>query len=158
MKYSLNGLHLTESQKQFLDDASQAAFEAHHPFPSMAGCEAALESAYGTSQLAREDNNLFGTKQHQHPIYGTAYLPTHEFLDGQWVIVEAAWVKYPDWATSMKDRVATLQRMAPHYPHYANALAATDKNVYIAEVSKTWSTDPDRASKVLAIHKQYMGD
>lgn len=149
---------LTPAQQKFLDDASQAAFEAHHPFPSMAGCEAALESTYGKSQLAAQDQNLFGTKQHQHPIYGTAYLPTREFLDGQWVVVNAAFVKYPDWASAMKDRVATLIRLAPHYPHYANALAATDKNDYIAEVSKTWSTDPHRAESVRAIHLKYMGD
>jgi uncharacterized FlgJ-related protein len=47
-------------RQQFLDKASQQAEVAPHIFPTMAACEAALESGYGTSGLAISDNNLFG--------------------------------------------------------------------------------------------------
>ena len=89
----------------------------------MAACEAALESGYGRSVLAVEDRNLFGMKQHQHPEYGTATLPTNEFYGGEWKTVEANWVVYPDWQACFKDRMATLKRLAPVYQHYKNALA-----------------------------------
>ena len=60
---------MTDEQRQFL--AKAAAAQARHVFPEMAACEAALESGFGKSGLAREDNNLFGMKQHPHPVYGT---------------------------------------------------------------------------------------
>lgn len=145
---------MTDDELVFLSKAQVAATQAGHVFPHMAAAEAALESGYGKSGLAALDNNLFGMKQHSHPEYGTVNLPTKEFESGQWVTVEAAWVKYPDWASCFLDRMATLTRLAPVYPHYAAALAATDPITYLSEVSATWSTDPERAAKVLAIYQE----
>lgn len=147
---------MTDAQKQFLDKASAAASQATHPFPRMAAVEAALESGYGLSGLASEDNNLFGMKQHVHPIYGTVSLPTHEFEKGEWIEVDADWVKYPDWQTCFFDRLATLTRLQMAYPHYNAALRAQDVETYIREVSASWSTDPQRANKCLAIYLLYV--
>lgn len=144
-----------EQRKNFIARAAAAAAEAQHPWPEYAACEAALESTYGASLLARDDNNLFGMKQHQHPIYGTAVLPTREFLHGQWQTVNACFVKYPTWRECFADRVATLQRMAPHFAHYAEALRAATGEDYVLAVSATWSTDPARGDKVLAIYNAY---
>lgn len=122
----------------------------------MAAAEAALESNYGQSELARDANNLFGMKQHFHPVYQTMTLPTREFEKGEWEKVPGArWVKYPDLASCFADRLSTLKRLAPVYPHYAAALDASDPYGYINEVSATWSTDPLRAAKVIAIYQQY---
>lgn len=143
-------------QKQFIDKATFGATQARHVFPQMAAAEAALESGYGVSGLAIRDNNLFGMKQHQHPVYGTEILPTKEFINSEWVTVNAEWIKYPDLAACFTDRMNTLQRLAPNYPHYAAALAAKDAITYINEVSKTWSTDPNRAAKVIEIYKLYV--
>lgn len=146
-------------KKQFLDKAANAAYDAHHPFNVMAACEAGLESGFGTSGLAIKDNNLFGMKQHSHPVYGTHNLPTKEFLNGQWVTVMAAWVSYPGWRECFEDRMATLQRLAPQpgFEHYRDALNATDAITYVKCVSAKWSTDPHRADKVIAIYNEYMG-
>ena len=154
---------MTPAQMQFLQTASRQAAVAGHVFPKMAACEAALESGFGTSGLALADNNLFGMKQHAHPIYGTHVLPTKEFIDAngdsnkEWVVVNAAWVKYPDLAACFADRMATLRRLAPRMQHYAAALAATDPVTFVNEVSKSWSTDPERAAKVVAIYNNYLG-
>jgi flagellum-specific peptidoglycan hydrolase FlgJ len=149
---------MTDDQKEFLLKAAAAATQAGHVFPEMAACEAALESGFGKSGLATLDNNLFGMKQHKHPIFGTHVLPTKEFMNGQWEVVDAAWVHYPDQASCFADRMSTLQRLASVYPHYANALNATDRDTYIQEVSKTWSTDPERAAKVQAIYDEITAD
>lgn len=159
---------MTPQQKDFLYRAYLAAKTAGHIFPEMAACEAALESGYGRSQLAVQDRNLFGMKQHQHPVYGTHVLPTKEFVgidqdskDGMrdgWVGIDAKWVSYPSWETCFADRMATLQRLASVYPHYAHALAAGSATTYINEVSRKWSTDPLRAEKVLAIYDNISGD
>lgn len=136
----------------FLQKAKQAAMNIGQQWPGYVAAEAALESAYGASKLAAEDNNLFGMKQHVHPEFGTVNLPTREFLHEAWVVVEAPFVKYPDWEACLRDRLNTLMRLAPHYPHYANALAAGDGVTFVREVSATWSTDPERGQKVLDIY------
>lgn len=149
---------MTQEQKSFLRAAANAAGKAGHIFPEMAACEAALESAYGKSVLATQDKNLFGMKQHKHPIYGTHVLPTKEFLQGEWITVNSSWISYPDWAACFTDRMATLNRLANAFPHYAAALAAKDGETYVREVSQTWSTDPKRADKVLAIYDAMVTD
>ena len=143
---------MTPEQKTWVLMTAAQAFNALHIYPTMAACEAALESAYGTSQLARLGNNLFGTKQHLHPVCGTLSLPTKEFLDNEWVECTADWIEYPNVPACFADRMATLMRLRMAYPHYNSALMAATATQYIREVSATWSTDPNRADKVLAIY------
>lgn len=133
---------MTSQQKAFLLDATAAARKAGHIFPEMAACEAALESTFGRSLLATQDNNLFGMKQHFHPIFGTHVLPTREFVNGEWVTINSSWVSYPDWAACFADRMATLNRLSSFLYHYAAALKATDPAEYVTQVSESWSTDP----------------
>jgi len=152
-------MNLRDYQKQFLLQAEAAAKVAKHVFPAHAACEAALESTYGRSRLARNYLNLFGMKQHVHPIFGTCCLPTREFEKGEWVEVkEALWVIYPSWNECFKDRMDTLIRLAPKYPNYAQALTAENGTIYLNAVSATWSTDPKRASACLAILDAMTGD
>ncbi|MFP5229748.1 MAG: glucosaminidase domain-containing protein [Acidobacteriota bacterium] len=141
-------------QDQFLIKAAQAARAAGHPFPAYAACEAALESGWGLSHLAVEANNLFGQKQAHPPLPGTETiaLPTREFLHGAWVAVQANWVKFADWSACFRERRSLLESLSAAYPNYRAALSATTGEQFIAEVSKTWSTDPARAGKVLALY------
>jgi len=139
----------------FLENATKAAAAGGCVWPDFTACEAALESGYGQSTLARQDKNLFGMKQHTHPVFGTVTLPTEEVLDGKLTRVSAEWVKYPAFADCFADRMNTLRRLAPEYPHYAAALAATDGATFVREVSKSWSTDPMRAQKVLDIYRRW---
>jgi flagellum-specific peptidoglycan hydrolase FlgJ len=147
---------MNQEQKSFLDRAAAAARAGGHIFPEMAACEAALESAYGTSKLAVEDSNLFGMKQHKHPEYGTHALPTREFINGAWIQTTANWVTYPGWNFCFFDRMVTLHKLSNNYPHYEAALVARDAETYVTEVSKTWSTDPHRAEHIIAIYHEYM--
>jgi flagellum-specific peptidoglycan hydrolase FlgJ len=147
---------MNQTECDFLNKAAGDARVAGCPFPEMEACEAALESGWGKSKIAIDANNLFGTKQHVHPIYQTMSLPTREYLGGNWTVVAAKWIEYPSWAACFADRVATLQRLSGAYPHYAAALDAPDAATYIIEVSKTWSTDPQRAAHVQALYDEYM--
>jgi flagellum-specific peptidoglycan hydrolase FlgJ len=146
---------MTPEERQFISQAAVSARMIGHPFSDMAACEAALESAYGQSLLAKQGNNLFGMKQRQHPIYGTLALPTREFQSGGWTIIQAEFVKYPALEDCFADRLATLTRLASVYPNYKAALEAQSPEDYINAVSKTWSTDPNRAAKCLAIYQEY---
>jgi flagellum-specific peptidoglycan hydrolase FlgJ len=139
----------------FLPKAIQAAEESGHIWPEYAACEAALESAWGESQLAKKGNNLFGEKNPKGSGYPTMELPTFEFINGQRIRTTAIWPCFPDWRTSFVERMNVLRRLAPFFPHYGNALAAPDGETFVIEVSKTWATDPDRAAKVLQIHNKH---
>jgi flagellum-specific peptidoglycan hydrolase FlgJ len=147
----------TTLQDNFLRQASAAARAAGHIFPDYAACEAALESTWGQSRLAREANNLFGQKQsaEPHPDTASIAMPTQEFLHGQWITVTAHWVRFADQAACFRARMALLRCLEHSYPAYARALAAATGEVFIEEVSRAWSTDPRRAAKVLAIHRQH---
>ncbi len=140
-------------QDDFLTKAAAAARASGHLFPEFAACEAALESGWGMSHLAVEANNLFGQKQAHPPLQGTdtISMPTREFLHGAWVVVQANWVKFPDWAACFRERMALLRSLSQAYPYYKAALGAPTGEQFITEVSKTWSTDPDRAGKVLSV-------
>jgi hypothetical protein len=135
---------MNDLQRQFLDRATSEAVKANHPFPQMTACEAALESKYGNSQLAREGNNLFGMKEHQHNVYGKINLPTREWSATKgWMQVPGAdWEKYPDWRACFCDRLVTLEKLSNAYAHYKAALDAKDAKTYIVQVSESWSTDP----------------
>lgn len=128
-----------------------AAKESHCIFPQAQACEVMVETNWGTSLLFEQDNNAFGLKQRVNPVYGTVNMPTREFLKGEWVTINAAFVKYPDLASCFADRMATLNRLAPSYPHYAAALVATTPEDFLTQVSLTWSTGPTRGQQCIAI-------
>ena len=145
---------MTTAQESFLRRACEAARAARHLFPEYAACEAALESGWGQSHLATEANNLFGQKQAHPPLPGTetVTLPTREYLHGAWVSVQATWVHFPDWDTCFRERMNLLTSLAAAYPNYRDALAARTGEEFVTLVSRSWSTDPARAGKVLAVH------
>ncbi len=144
--------------EEFLPKAAAAARAAGHIFPEHAACEAALESAWGGSALAVRANNLFGQKQ-AHPPRGTSLsMPTHEFLHGAWVTVPAEWMIFADWQSCFAERMAVLQRLAGEFPQYHAALAAQTGEQFVTAVSQRWSTDPQRAAKVLSVfHEHFAG-
>jgi flagellum-specific peptidoglycan hydrolase FlgJ len=148
-------------KRQFISNCSISARIVAHPFPDMAACEAALESAYGQSLLAIHANNLFGMKAHvnkDHPDWGTIVLPTKEFLGGEWKEEKAVFERYPTLDDCFADRLNTLTRLSSVYPNYKAALEATTPEDYVTAVSKTWSTDPNRATKVILIYREYVAD
>jgi len=142
---------MTDTQLQFLRAVYEAASNAHHIWPAMAACEAALESSWGQSRLAREAKNLFGLKVPSSWSGPTISMPTQEFLHGEWVTVPAKWPVFADYAESMAERIRVLHANSS----YAAAIAAVTAEGYIDAVSPVWATDPDRAAKVLAIYRKH---
>lgn len=126
-----------------------------HVWPDFAACEVMVESAWGASGLYLHANNGFGEKQHHPPIFETYPVPTKEYLKGLWVIVQAEFIKFPTLADCFTSRMNTLRRLAPVYPNYAAALAATTGEDFVTEVSKTWSTGPTRAQQVIEIRHSH---
>ena len=141
-------------QSLFLSRAFRAAQAARHIYPEFAACEAALESGWGHSRLAMEANNLFGQKQSHPPLAGTETItmPTREFLHNHWMTVQANWAKFPGWRQCFEARIFLLRQLRQAFPHYQAALTANSGEQYVIALSQSWSTDPARAGKVLAIY------
>lgn len=112
---------------------------------SFAVAEAALESGWGNSLLAREAMNLFGVKADRSwlgPVYA---LRTREFINGQWIMVPAKWRKYADWAGSIGDHAAFLRSN----PRYSAAFQATDGIAFTRAVAQAgYATDPAYTDKI----------
>lgn len=155
MSSATNPTHTVITPAEFLAKATLAAREGGHLFPQYAACEAALESAWGRSALAVQASNLFGEKQSHPPLGKTLQLPTREFLHGAWLQVQASWAIYDSWADCFSARMALLKRLQGEYPNYRAALSATDGEQFIEHVSRSWSTDPARAEKVLGVYAEH---
>jgi flagellum-specific peptidoglycan hydrolase FlgJ len=147
---------MNEIQREWLESTAVAAEQAGHIFPDFAACEAALETGYGEHMGGT--HNLFGTKQHLHPIYSAVSLSTKEVLHGVTVNQTAPFINYPNDAASYTDRMLTLTRLQNTYPHYRCALSAADGETYVTEVSRSWSSLPNRAQIVLKIHDEWKND
>jgi flagellum-specific peptidoglycan hydrolase FlgJ len=142
----------TPQQLENLRNLFLAAQTSEHIFPDAAACEACLETGWLTSTLGNEYNNLFGQKQSVEPIYLTVNLPTQEVQGGHTFNVTAAFVWFPTKAVAFTERMNLLARLQDTYPEYKAALHAQNADDYVRAVSKRWSTDPDRAEKVLEIY------
>ncbi|MGH9540494.1 MAG: glucosaminidase domain-containing protein [Terriglobales bacterium] len=141
---------------EFIVAAYAQAQASGHIWPAFAACEAAEESAYGTSRLAVEANNLFGLKSGRFTTgLPTIEMHTHEWEHGEMVATVAVWPKFETWAQAFDYRMRVLRGLAPFYPNYSAALSAKTGEDYVIAVSKTWSTDPRRASNVLSIYRVY---
>jgi flagellum-specific peptidoglycan hydrolase FlgJ len=150
---------ITAAQATFLKASYAAALQSQHPFPGYAAAETALESAWGTDELAVKGNNLFGQKsggstEGAQCIYcDTREQDTH----GHWYTEHGvAWPKFASWADCYNARLALLRRLAPKYPAtYGAALEAKTGEQFIALVSRRWSTWSGRAAAALTIYNSH---
>lgn len=111
--------------------------------------QAALESGWGRSQLAREGCNLFGVKADKSWRGATLILPTKEFVGDRWQIVEAIWRKYPDWEDAIDDHA----RFFYLNPRYHVALRQVrDAHAFARALQICgYATDPHYAEKLWSV-------
>lgn len=118
--------------------------------------QAALESAWGESELAKQAFNLFGVKADKAWTGNVLYLPTKEFMQGKWVTVTAAWRKYPGWLASINDR-AKFFAVNPRY-HLAMTGKRSGDDFARQIALAGYATDPRYAEKLCQIIRQYKLD
>ncbi len=114
--------------------------------------QAALESGWGESGLARAGNNLFGIKADSRWRGETLTLNTREFIKGQWVVVPALWRKYPSWQSSIDDHAAFLKQN----PRYKACFLCTTAPAFAQALAQAgYATDPDYANKLIALMNRH---
>ncbi len=114
--------------------------------------QAALESAWGESGLARAGNNLFGIKADSRWRGETMTLTTREFIKGQWVVVPAKWRKYGSWRASIDDHAAFLKANPRYQPCF---VCQTTEAFARALLKAGYATDPFYADKLLGLINQH---
>jgi flagellum-specific peptidoglycan hydrolase FlgJ len=114
--------------------------------------QAALESAWGTSGLTKQANNLFGMKGIG-PA-GSITLPTKEWdSERGWYTINASFRKYGTWRQSIEDHTNLFLRL----PRYANLIGETDYKAAAKKVhADGYATDPDYPAKLVGIIEEYL--
>ena len=117
--------------------------------------QAAIESAWGESRLAKSGNNLFGIKADSRWDGDILTLNTKEFIKGQWVVIPAQWRKYVSWQESIDDHSRFLRQN----PRYQSCfLCQTVEAFARALVKAGYATDPVYAEKLLSLISQHKLD
>lgn len=128
--------------------AAQASAAKTQIPASFTTAQAALESGWGKSQLAREAFNLFGVKADASWQGDVLEMPTREFLGGQWVTVIARWRRYPGWLECLDDHAAFLLQN----PRYRPAFQFQDGPRFASAIARAgYATDPTYSAKIISI-------
>jgi flagellum-specific peptidoglycan hydrolase FlgJ len=139
------------ARDEFLRSAIAAARAAStlSGFPAgITVAQAALESNWGASQLARDAQNYFGIKAHGGRPF--IELPTTEFVAGKALHVTARFTRYVSMEDCFTDRDAIIARVSV----YKEARAAiADPEAFARALAKHWATDPAYAEKLLHIYR-----
>lgn len=150
-------------QQDFIAMAFKAAEEAVRKGApinaAIAAAQAALESAYGNSQLCKVANNLFGIKAGKSWKGEVVEFGTSEFdPDRGMYKTRAVFRKYDSWAHCFEDYGKIIGRLS----WYKDAVAAKDDPVgfilgLAAKPGKEpgWATDPRYTEKVLSVAKRF---
>ena len=154
------------TKRAFLAAILRAATEARGRYrvpivPAVVAAQAALESAWGMSELAREANNLFGVKAGKSWDGPTYTLPTREFdPEHGWWTVPAAFRAYGDWIECIRDYgdiIATRPWFRDAREAAIRGNAEGFVNGLLARPGREpgWATDPAYKDKVLDIARRY---
>lgn len=109
--------------------------------------QAALESAWGESQLAKQGRNLFGVKADPSWTGSVLTMPTREFINGAWCTVSARWRSYATWQECVDDHAAFFHRNQ----RYAGCFAYRDGEGFARAVAAAgYATDPEYGNKLVA--------
>lgn len=113
-----------------------------------------FESTWGTSRLATTANNYFGIKFHQSTVPATyCEMRTIEFANGEPVIVDALFKKYPDEAASFEDHARLLATSGRY--RFAMQHVCSPDDFAASLQAAGYSTNPQYASKLIEAMHDY---
>ncbi len=102
-------------------------WETHSVLPSVVGAQAALESGWGTSKLAKPPyNNQFGIKASSDWLGRKINMPTREYMGGAWITVNADFRAYDSPADSVNDHGAFFTNTPWRTENYKNVVGESD--------------------------------
>ncbi|MBC1489264.1 GW domain-containing glycosaminoglycan-binding protein [Listeria sp. FSL L7-1485] len=148
----------TTEQQAFINKlapAAQASQEKYKLLSSITLAQGILESNWGKSGLATKGNNLFGIKGKYNGQ--SVIMQTSEYVNGQWIKVNAEFRKYPSWNESVTDHTLLLVNGTSwNKDLYKKVINATDYKTAATELQKAgYATDPNYASSLIRVIETY---
>ncbi len=116
--------------------------------PGVTVAQAALESAWGNSQLSREAHNYFGIKAHGE--HNSVEMATTEVANGVAAKTAAHFARYESMTECFEDRDRLILKLACYAEARENA---SDPEAFIRGLAKHWATDPNYAEKMLSVYR-----
>ncbi len=135
-----------------LSPYAQEVSKSHGVRTSLLLAQAALESNWGQSQLARESNNYFGIKSKD----GREY-PTQEFRASEWESVDSSFKEYESVYDSVLDYADLLKNGTSWDAElYQGVIQAESyEGAAYALTDAGYATDPRYAEKIIKMIEQY---
>lgn len=119
-------------------------------YPSVMLAQAALESNFGESQLSFDYNNYFGIKAHDH--HRSVLLETTEYYSGDATTIRDYFCVYSSPADCFDD----YAELITSNENYSGAVGAASPAIAARALQAGgYATDPEYASKVIAIINEY---
>lgn len=148
------------SNQSFINSIGNVAKEVASKnglYASVMIAQAILESNWGKSTLAKSPNfNLFGIKGSYDGK--SVSLPTSEYINKQWIRVNAKFRKYPSYKESLQDNANLLKNgLSWDKNYYSKTWKKNTKNYMDATkaLTGTYATDPSYNSKLNALIKTH---
>jgi flagellum-specific peptidoglycan hydrolase FlgJ len=142
-------------EEVFIEKMAEEATRLNEEYgirPSVTIAQAILESNWGQSGLAQEEQNYFGIKGgSESPQYAT-----NEYTD-EWIEIEASFRSYDSWEESMEDYAKLLANGTAWDSELYHGVIEADHYVEAAQALQEagYATDPDYSEKVISIVERY---
>ena len=150
---------IDQNQRHFLSAIKQGAMDGAKEgiLPSITAAQAILESGWGSSQLAKApNNNLFGIKDSEDWRGEIVTVPTQEYLNGDYITVNAAFRKYASWNDSVVDHAKFFTSTEWRKDNYRKVVNETDYRIAAQELKNAgYATDPTYPGKLIRLIEAY---
>ena len=150
---------IDQNQRHFLSAIKQGAMDGAKEgiLPSITGAQAILESGWGSSELAKApNNNLFGIKDSEDWHGEIVTVPTQEYLNGDYITVNAAFRKYATWNDSVVDHAKFFTSTEWRKDNYRKVVNETDYRIAAQELKNAgYATDPNYPGKLIRLIEAY---
>ena len=150
---------IDQNQSHFLSAIKQGAMDGAKEgvLPSITAAQAILESGWGSSELAKApNNNLFGIKDSEDWNGEIVTVPTQEYVNGDYITVNAAFRKYTSWNDSVVDHAKFFTSTEWRKNNYRKVVNETDYRIAAQELKNAgYATDPSYAGKLISLIEAY---
>ena len=150
---------IDQNQSHFLSAIKQGAMDGAKEgvLPSITAAQAILESGWGSSELAKApNNNLFGIKDSEDWNGEIVTVPTQEYVNGDYITVNAAFRKYTSWNDSVVDHAKFFTSTEWRKNNYRKVVNETDYRIAAQELKNAgYATDPGYAGKLISLIEAY---
>ena len=150
---------IDQNQSHFLSAIKQGAMDGAKEgiLPSITAAQAILESGWGSSELAKApNNNLFGIKDSEDWNGEIVTVPTQEYVNGDYITVNAAFRKYASWNDSVVDHAKFFTSTEWRKDNYRKVVNETDYRIAAQELKNAgYATDPNYPGKLIRLIEAY---